>query len=190
MPFTLDPNRSVVNITIYYVEEEKMHGNSVYHFIRSEQDMKEWTAEGFKVEPERKPAPHVPGAAQQYEKREKPTFANRMIGLLRTTWRRPTWRDQNSIMTQATRRINTEGENINIEIDPVTYRDLKLKKCLVGWDILDNDGKPVDVTPDTIDLLPPEIAGELLSSFEKITEPSETDLKNWRGRLVASTEVK
>jgi len=57
----------------------------------------------------------------------------------------------------------------------ILYRDMKLKTCLKRWDFKDN-GNEVSINEHIIDNLFPEVAQELLSSFEKVTEAGDEEL--------------
>ena len=50
MPIVLDPDKQLIAISTYFVEEVKKHGNSVFHFIRSQDDFDEWKGEGYIAE--------------------------------------------------------------------------------------------------------------------------------------------
>ena len=81
-------------------------------------------------------------------------------------WKLITWEEQSIIFANSLK---------DKQIDPILYRDQKLKKCLKR--IVDTDGTAIDVSDEVINNLGAELASELLSSFETITEPSENDFK-------------
>lgn len=164
MAIVLDPNRSFINILVHLIEEKKKNGSSLFHFIESAESLQEWKTKGFKTREE---------IAQEFQsKTAKPDY-DKTIELINTTWKRPTWKEQNSIFAQALRQVNGE-----MEIDPLKYRELKLKTCLKKWDAKDDSGNPVPLNAENIDNLDPSVAAYFLKVFEKTTEPSETDLSN------------
>ena len=89
---------------------------------------------------------------------------------LNTGWKVITWSEHNSIYAES--RIGGG------EIDFMKFRDLKLKSCLKTWDLRGETGKKVPITSETIDHLHPDVANELLSGFEKVTEVGAEDLKS------------
>lgn len=161
MGILLDPNKRFIAIETYYVEEVKKHGNSVFKFIKSREDFEDWKKKGYVVEGE-----------QTSDKQDK------IIRKLVTHWTKPTWKDQNTIISRSLKTTTSaDGRTIN-ELDGVKYRDLKLKLCLKKWSLVDEDsGEPVPVNHEIIDRLDPVVAQELLSSFERVTEPTPDDLK-------------
>lgn len=183
MAIVLDPNRSFVNILIYYIEEKKKAGNSVFHFIDNPEMMDDWRRKGYKTKEEylqEAQAIHqfsADPAALAKNLAQGPRVAaipdDKLIEALNTTWKRPTWKEQNITFAQSLRPIGGE-----MEIDPLKYRELKLKTSLKKWDAKDDDGNPIPLTPDNMDNLCPEFAAYLLKAFERVTEPTDDDLKN------------
>ena len=90
---------------------------------------------------------------------------------LRTTWKSPTWGEQNAIVSSSLTQVNTF-----LEIDSIRYRELKLKACLKDWDAKDDEGNAIPLTHQAIDDLDPTISAELLRQFELAAEPSNKDL--------------
>jgi hypothetical protein len=177
MPIVLDPTKSFVNITIYYIEERKKNGNSVFHFINSAESLEEWKAKGYKTRQEITQELQNVNPNNQFNVPKATTpqviaAHNKIIEVIQTVWKRMTWKEQNAVFAQSLRVIAGESE-----IDALKYRELKLRTCLKKWDAKDDDGNPLPLTPETLDNLCPEVASELLRSFERVTEPSEEDLK-------------
>jgi hypothetical protein len=170
----LDPNKRFIAIEIYYIEEIKKHGNSVFKFVRSRDELEEWKKKGYAVEGE-------PPQAQQPQQSQQPQQAtnSKIIHKLVTHWTKPSWKDQNYIISRSLKTTTTsDGRTIN-ELDGVKYRDLKLKMCLKKWSLTDEtSGEPVAVTSEVIDMLDPVVAQELLTNFERVTEPTADDLKD------------
>ena len=86
MPILLDPNKKLINIDIYYVEEVKPpHNISFYHFIKSAKELNEWKAKGYKLSSE----------VEQNKDAGMPVL--KLISKITVTCRRITWKDQNSL---------------------------------------------------------------------------------------------
>ena len=43
----MEPNKNLVNITTFYIEEVKKTGNSVFHFVESPEQMSDWKTRGY-----------------------------------------------------------------------------------------------------------------------------------------------
>ena len=163
MPIVLDPDKQLIGISTYYVEEVKKHGNSVFHFIRSQDDFDEWKGKGYT--PEDQLSPEQP----------KP---EKIINKIVTYWKTVSWRDNNTILAKSLKSgMKADGTTYQ-EIDGIAYRDMKLKTCLKRWSLMNEEGHPIEVSDAVIDNMDPMFAHELLTSFEEITEPSAKDLKN------------
>jgi len=175
MPILLNPNASFLQLQTFYVEEpvgskeqQNASGLSIFHFIDSKDDLERWKTKGYTVETE---VPKDPKISQSnYD-------ANKIINVLNTKWTRLNWKEWNQVYSASMRHRRIGSNEDQIEIDAITYRDLKLKKCLKWWNLTDNTGKEVPVTEQSIDQLVPEVAQKLLLDFEKVTEPSAEDLK-------------
>lgn len=161
MSIILDPNKSFISIETYYIEEKKKHGNVVFHFIRSKQELEKWKSQGYEIK--------EPG--KSYANPEK------LIEKLITFWRRMTWKDQNVIFSKSLRQMQNQDGKLVPELDMIKYRDLKLKSCLKKWDLID-DSKEIPISEEIIDNLDPSVASELLNSFEAITEATEDEKKS------------
>lgn len=169
MSIVLDPNKQLVNIVTYYIEKEKKAGNSVFYFINSAESMDEWKNKGYITKS---------GLAEKRKSGEDFATQAGIIEELRTTWRRLTWKDQNDISAKSLMHIPTQDNQTRIQWDGIKFRDMKLKVCLKGWDLTDENGNKVPITNEVIDNLVPEVANQLLNDFERVTEPSEDDLGN------------
>jgi hypothetical protein len=185
MPLILDPSQQVVTFTIFFVTEKRLHGNVVYHFIRDAQAMEEWREKGYRTEDEIATILGKQGnvageepAEVAVEEGEAPFDPLLVIEKVSTVWRRPQWKDSNVMFSKSLKQITQQDGKVAAHIDPIHYRDLKLKTCLKKWDIKVPDGKDLPLSADSIDSLPPEVAEELIDTFEKLTEPSEEDVKN------------
>lgn len=168
MPIVLDPSKSFVNITLFYIEQKKEHGNSVFHFVASRKEFDEWKTRGYRTEEELRTA--------ATEQSKVPVDPTKIIEKIITTWKRLTWKDQNTIYSRCLKTVPGIDGKPTVELDTILYRDLKLKTCLKKWDIRDESGQILAVAPETIDLLVPEVAQEMLNAFERVTEASSFDL--------------
>ena len=189
MGIVLDPAKSLVSIEVFYIEEVKKHGNSVFHFIRSKDEMEGWRAKGYRTEqeiaglsaqnqPSEKQVPGGSGGSSVPGLPVKSFDPNKIISRVETFWRRITWADQNTLLSTSMKNIIGSDGQTATEIDGVKFRDMKLKMCLKRWDVKDDQGQPVPINNATIDMLVPEVAQELLSSFERVTEATSKALKN------------
>ncbi len=174
MGIILDPSRQFVSIDIFYIEEVKKHGNSVFHFVESKSDLDEWKAKGYVMETEvekplEKTGEDVPGA---------PITNTKVISKLNTQWKRLTWKDQNMIFSRALKQIPMSDGRTRTELDTIIYRDMKLKTCLKRWDLVDDNKVSIVCDETMIDLLDPTVAQQMLNEFEKVTEASGEDLGN------------
>lgn len=97
------------------------------------------------------------------------------IEKLTTTWKSLSWKEQNEVVSAASKVSNqATGEN---RIDYVMYRDAIIKRCLKSWDMV-IEGQPVPVSSDTIDRLPGPVVLALYEKFEKIIDYTEEEVKN------------
>lgn len=169
MPIVLDPAKSFVNITVYYIEEQKKNGNSIFHFITSPELMEEWKAKGYRTRQEiLQEVQNVSVSQSSIPKITAQASFSQVIESLNTVWKRMTWKEQNTIFAQSLRVVGGESE-----IDALKYRELKLKTLLKKWDAKDENGNPYPLTAETLDNLCPEVASELLRAFERVTEADD-----------------
>lgn len=189
MSIILTPGSPLISLDLYYVEELKPTGNVIFHFITNPTEMTKWQDKGYHTEQEIREwqqaqrsqnQPMAPGTLKQTKVSEKvPEIdPNKVIRIIHTEWKKLNWKDQNYIFSRALKTSTTAEGKTQAELDSILYRDLKLKHCLKKWNVTDDNGQPVNVTSDNIDMLVPEVAQEMLSTFEKFTEPTGDDLKN------------
>jgi len=168
---------NLVAIQVFYIEEKSKHGGSVFHFIRSQDEFEEWKQKGYitqedfdKFSQTHQLEPGMP---------ESPKHdPEKVIQGLQTWWSKMSWKEHNSIYSQCLKQVNGPDGIPQTILDMLSFRDMKLKTCLKKWSLTDGEGQEIPVSPIVIDRLVPEVAQELLSSFEKVTEISEDDLKN------------
>lgn len=185
MPIILHSTAPLVAIDFYIVEEKGKAGSVQYHFIQNSKDMETWRSKGYVTEEELKSLQAQersqkaePGRVDQTVVKDRKYDPTKIVQILKTEWKRLSWRDQNVIFARSLKTFPENDGKTRTELDSITYRDMKLKTCLKRWNAIDERGEAVPVNAETIDALPPEIAHELLSTFERITEPTSEDLKN------------
>ena len=97
---------------------------------------------------------------------------------LNTGWKVLTWADHNQIYNECLTYSTNENGITVTNLNFIKFRDMKLKLCLKTWDLVDESGRALPLTPKAIDSLYPEVANELLNGFEKVTEIAGPELKN------------
>lgn len=164
--------KSLIGIELYYIETINRHRHSTFHFIRSAQDMANWKTKGYYTEDEMSVTTEVnKGVKREFD-------PNKKINKITTSWKRLSWGEQNSLISKSLKTsFDKDGKQV-MEIDNLRFRDLKLKMCLKDWTIMDDQGVKMPVTEDNIDLLVPDVAHELVSLFENVTERGADELKN------------
>ena len=186
MSIVLDPSKNFVTIQLMYIEEkDAKHGNTRYHFVNSRAEFDNWKAKGYLTEEEMEKAVAVPAPSPKKEQPGMPVQPavppqdpTKIISVLRTWWSRMTWKEQNQIYSRCLKQVHVEEGKTRTELDMISYRDLKLKTCLKKCDLKDESKQEVPITENIIDQLVPEVAQELLSNFEMVTEASDDQLKN------------
>lgn len=192
MSIILTPGSPLISIDLYYVEEKKPTGNVVFHFINDETQMEKWRNKGYKTEQELQELqkkhqtqgqkqPNAPGAPieQNTVSSKLPEIDfNKAIKIIHTEWKKLSWKDQNFIFSRALKTSTDNAGKTHTELDSILYRDLKLKSCLKKWNVRNENDEPITVSTETIDMLVPEVAQEMLNAFEKFTEPTGDELKN------------
>ena len=159
MPLSINPEQKLISIETYVVEENRKHGNKLYYFVDSQDSLNDYLGRGYILEGNPMPEGHT-----------------KIINKIQTTWKIPTWGEHNYILSKALKPVG-DTKNRRYEIDPIKYREEKIKLLLKRWNLVDSNGNTVDVSAATIDSLPPEIANQLLQDFEKIAEPEDNDTK-------------
>lgn len=89
-------------------------------------------------------------------------------------WKILSWSEQQNITKQAT-FTNAEGQQ---DFDFFKFRDLRVKTCLKKWSRVDESGKEVPVSPESIGDMPSDIIFAMLNKFDSITSLSEDEEKN------------
>jgi hypothetical protein len=167
---------SLITVQLMYIEHvDDKFGTTTFHFLRSKEDFAEWKKKGYLTTDEieeikkQQTIPEAPGSPQRTYDPKK------VITILRTWWNRMTWKEQNQTYARCLTQIPDGEGKTRTELNLLLFRELTLKTCLKKWDLKDN-GKEVALGDKVIDSLVPEVAQELLSTFEKLIEPKEKDL--------------
>jgi uncharacterized protein (DUF2344 family) len=63
-------------------------------------------------------------------------------------------------------------------INWIRYRDLKFKKCLISWDLKDEDKNPIQLNDMSINSLPEEAAYALITKYNEKVSLKDEDRKN------------
>lgn len=173
MPLILDPKRSIITIHIYFIEEKRDHGNTIIHFIRNKDEFELWKAKGYKLRNEvdeykKEPSPV---SLESKPKPKNTESEEKYIDILKTHWKQLTFKDEITLSSQSLRNVVGQ-EGSTYEIDLIRFRELKLKSCLVGWDAKDENGYPIPINEETIDNMRPDLARELLDTFNKVISPT------------------
>ncbi len=95
------------------------------------------------------------------------------VQVLNTKWKQVSWKFQNDIIHQSQHKDAITGQ---LELDWHKYRDIRIKKLLVDWD-LTRRGNKEKVTDKAIDELPAEIILALFDKYEKATIVGEDELE-------------
>ena len=167
MSLFIDPNKSFISIDTYIIELVKPHGHSVLVFINSKKEFDEWHEKGYFTEEE----------IEELKKSNTSYDQTKIIQKIITTWKRLNWKEHNQILNKSLTTVVQQDGGQSKELNVVIFNDLKLKTCLKKWNLKNEKNEVLEVTPEAIDTLEPDLAAKLLSDFASFTEPSENDLK-------------
>lgn len=97
------------------------------------------------------------------EKKEKGESSD-VVNVLNTVWKNLSWKDNTDVINES-KTVNTAtGDN---EINVFKFREQRLKRCLIEWDLKDEKGVTIVITPEIIDELDSDFALALLNAFDK-----------------------
>lgn len=163
MSILLVPNKRIYSIKIMYIENE----NSI-HVLKTKKEIEKWKRLGYKIG-------------------EKEGISNKTIEEINITLQRLTWGEYNEIYSKCIfNHIVEEKENELVNV--ILFRELLLKKSLVRWDLsfIDPDTNKIKEVPtDDSNLLPAELAEEIVKIIETNVSPSEKDLKRLKSAAKA-----
>lgn len=92
------------------------------------------------------------------------------------TW---TYGEKQEVLRRIMKRVRNHvtGQE-EIEIDPFDLNDQMLLKTLVSWDLVDDEGKPLSITLESIRAIsPPELVEQMIAFTQRLNGISEEDRK-------------
>ena len=156
---------NLIDIKIYYQEIKNRGGSKIKVLSKKEADL---IMDNNAIDKKN---------FEDKEENKEKTFEldpSREVHILNTKWAQASWREQNEALKDCLNKNDFTGE---FEIDQLSFRDKKVKNCLKEWDIKDDSGQPVPVSPQTIDELPFDVIIALVSEYDKSTDLEEEDEK-------------
>lgn len=136
---------------------EKNNGGIV--IIKNANDLATWNSKGYK-------------------NHDHPVKSNKMVQSIISYWKTLTWKEYMDLLGQSIRyKKDIDGNPVQF-VDGLALRQNKIAMCLKKWDLKDDEGNDISVTPDNINQLPAEIANEMVSYFEQLSELSSDDMKH------------
>ena len=100
---------------------------------------------------------------------------NFRVYVLKTQWKTLSWKEQNDITQQST-YYNQEASFNDLNI--WKFRDLRIKYCLVSWDLKDDNGQPIPLNSDMLDQLSGDVVLALVSKYDDAISLSDEESKN------------
>jgi hypothetical protein len=98
------------------------------------------------------------------------------LNVLNTYWSVLNWQENNAITKASTTK--NEETTYGKEVDQLRLQDLKIKTCLKKWDLKDEDGKDLPVTPENINRLESDIIYALIYKYSVETQLVDDEIKN------------
>ena len=133
----LDTNEQIIKISIYYEEKKTQYG-----YIKP-----------------------VMMTDEEVKKLEEKSEEDKKKGkVLNTEWKIMSWKDDTQIARDSTFTDSVSGTS---DFDPYRFRDLRVKKCFVGWDLKDDQGQPIAFRPELIDKLPSDFVFSMIRKYEE-----------------------
>lgn len=109
------------------------------------------------------------------EKEEKIEEVNFKVYLLKTQWKILSWKQQTDITRESSYYNQQESFQ---DLDIWKFRDLRIKSCLISWDLKDDNGQPIPVRSDIIDQLPADVVLNLVSKYDSAVSLNDEESKN------------
>ncbi len=88
----------------------------------------------------------------------------RDVKVLNTEWQVMSWKDDTQIARDSTFTDSVSGTS---DFDPYRFRDLRVKKCLIGWDLKDDQGQPIVFRSELVDKLPSDFVFFMIRKYEE-----------------------
>jgi len=102
-------------------------------------------------------------AKEMIEKREKGETTD-VVNVLNTVWKNLSWKENTEVINDS-RIVSAVGGEPDFNV--YKYREHRLKKCLVEWDLKDDKGVVIPITADVVDSLDADFAVGLLNAFDQ-----------------------
>ena len=106
----------------------------------------------------------------QYQ--NNPKFKDK-IKTIKTTWALVSWQTNQEIV-KASMKFNYQTNQS--ELDIPAFRDMRLKKLLIDWDLKDKSGNIVQKTNENISKLNSDLGNALLNKYEMLTNLSAENI--------------
>jgi len=106
---------------------------------------------------------------------EKIDEVNFRICLLNTQWKILSWKEQTNITRESSYFNRQESFQ---DLDIWKFRDLRIKACMVSWDLKDDSNQSIPVKPDVIDQLPADVVLSLVSKYDTAVSLNDEESKN------------
>lgn len=132
---------------------------------------------------------HIPIYYKEKKNKSKQTFiqviddkkakeeidkGDKEIKIINTQWKSQTWQMYNQIISSSQSYNSLTGTN---EFDGQKYYDNLYKSCLIGWDVTDNSGNTIQITPQVLDSLPVNLARALIQKYDSYISLEEEEQK-------------
>lgn len=105
-------------------------------------------------------ASHVKEAVEQLKGEEAGIYEFEAV------FRKPSYRDDVNVLSDS---LRSDGNNV--ELNPAALRYLRLNQLLESWTLVDEDGKPVPATPESIDSLSSAVGNALVLGLDAALNP-------------------
>ena len=96
------------------------------------------------------------------------------IKVINSKWKLINWKEDQEITKRC---IIKDDYNATETIDYIGLRDLRMKSCLLEWDIVNDEGQPVPCKPENVDKLHGDIVMSLYQRYMDYTSLESEDEK-------------
>ena len=190
----LSQNKPSIEIKLYYKEVKLESGFTKIMVLKDEegekllQEQEARDAKNAEIkkkkEAEKKNTAKKPQEVEKAELRaeskeeskvEEIEEVNFRVCLLKTQWRILSWKQQTDITRESAYFNRQEAFQ---DLDIWKFRDLRIKACMVSWDLKDDNNQPIPAKPDVIDQLPADVVLSLVSKYDVAVSLNEDESKN------------
>ena len=112
---------------------------------------------------------------KEEKKVEEIEEVNFKVFLLKTQWKILSWKQQTDITRESS---YYNAQQAFQDLDIWKFRDLRIKACMISWDLKDDNNQPISVKPDVIDQLPADIVLSLVSKYDSAVSLDDEESKN------------